>query len=184
MTKASKILSLYTNLQVSLPPDRAWLGTIVHGYAPVICNHGQGPRIAGNNFPFFIFHSPYIAWVFFLCAKIAGITQWLGLQQGRVKYNSAGSNSRGFTDYLSQQCRAFSRDLLEEKSRSQLFPNGGGGCGNKWLLYYAVYFLNQTWNHCWHPIMTVENCSKVPSHFLVQFQTHLPSCQRLFQHLS
>ena len=44
---------------------------------------------------------------------------------------SAGSNSRGFTNSLSLQYGASSRDLLEEKLASLLhvFPVGGGGCG-------------------------------------------------------
>ena len=45
-----------------------------------------------------------------------------GLQQCRVKPSSAGSISRGFTNCLFLQCKASSRDLLEEKPKSQLFP--------------------------------------------------------------
>ena len=42
-----------------------------------------------------------------------------GWGAGRVKYNSVGSNSRGFTNCLSSECRAYGRDLLEEMSMSK-----------------------------------------------------------------
>ena len=35
-------------------------------------------------------------------------------------------NSHGLTKWLSQQCGAFSRDLLDKKAKSPLFPRAGG----------------------------------------------------------
>ena len=37
-----------------------------------------------------------------------------------------GGNSRGFTNEQSPQGGAFSRDLLDQKSKSLLFPGPGG----------------------------------------------------------
>ena len=49
-------------------------------------------------------------------------------QQSKVKHNRLrGENGHGFTNWLSPQCGAFSRDLLNEKSKSPLFPRAGGG---------------------------------------------------------
>ena len=60
------------------------------------------------------------------------------LQQCGVKYNSAGLNSGGFTNCLSLQCRTSNRDFLGEKSKSPVFPVGGG---EVWLqLTSALYF--------------------------------------------
>ena len=43
------------------------------------------------------------------------------------KKQAAGENSSGFTDKQSPQGRAFSGDLLDQKSKSPLFPGAGGG---------------------------------------------------------
>ena len=40
---------------------------------------------------------------------------------------AAGVNSSGFTNEQSPQGGAFNRDLLDQKSKSQLFPGPGGG---------------------------------------------------------
>ena len=45
---------------------------------------------------------------------------------------AAGENSSGFTNEQSPQGGAFSRDLLDQKSKSLLFPGGGVGRGT-WL---------------------------------------------------
>ena len=49
---------------------------------------------------------------------------------------AAGENSGGFTNEQSPQGGAFSRDLLDQKSKSPLFSGrggGGGGEGGPWL---------------------------------------------------
>ena len=45
-----------------------------------------------------------------------------------VQYKTAdyGGKQPGFTNCLSPQREAFSRDLLDEKSKSPLFPRAGG----------------------------------------------------------
>ena len=63
-------------------------------------------------------HSAWRVQGFCFCSKIEG------LQQYCVKYRSAGSNGRGFTNCLSFQSETSSRGLLEEKSKSPLFPMG------------------------------------------------------------
>ena len=45
---------------------------------------------------------------------------------------TAGENSSGFTNEQSPQGGAFSGDLLDQKSKSPLFPGSGGG-GGSWL---------------------------------------------------
>ena len=42
----------------------------------------------------------------------------------------AGENCHGFSSLLFPQCGRHSRELLDEKSKSSLFP-GAGGCGYK-----------------------------------------------------
>ena len=44
-----------------------------------------------------------------------------------------GENGSGFTNEHSPQGEAFSGDLLDQKSKSQLFPRGGGVGGGTWL---------------------------------------------------
>ena len=47
----------------------------------------------------------------------------------------SGSYCRGFTKWLSQQCGAFSRALLDEKSKSPLFLGEGGAMvTNDWCI--------------------------------------------------
>ena len=48
-----------------------------------------------------------------------------------------GENSRGFTSEQSLQGGAFSRDLLDQKSKSPQFPGGGG----PWLQMTSVLFV-------------------------------------------
>ena len=48
-----------------------------------------------------------------------------------------GENSSGFTNEQFPQGGAFSRDLLDQKSKSPLFPGPGGGGGvvtNDWCI--------------------------------------------------
>ena len=48
------------------------------------------------------------------------------------KIAGCGENSSGFTNEQSPQGGAFSRNLLDQKSKSPLFPGPGGG-GGAWL---------------------------------------------------
>ena len=45
------------------------------------------------------------------------------------RWQAAGENSRGFTNKHFPQGGAFSGDLLDQKSKSMLFPVLGGGGG-------------------------------------------------------
>ena len=61
------------------------------------------------------------------------------------KYSSAGSKiSRGFTSCLSMLCGASSRNLLEEKSKTPLFPVDGGTVATNdctSIHVYKVYYM-------------------------------------------
>ena len=48
--------------------------------------------------------------------------------RGKIQ-QTARANSHGFTNCLSMQCGLYYRDFLNEKSRSPLFPRGGGQGG-------------------------------------------------------
>ena len=54
-----------------------------------------------------------------------------------VQYKTAdyGGKQPGFTNCLSPQCEAFSRDLLDEKSKVPAIPQGWGGViTNDWCI--------------------------------------------------
>ena len=51
----------------------------------------------------------------------------------------AGAFSRGFTEILARQCRAFSRALKIEKLKAPLFPGpGGAGDANDWCIIIFI----------------------------------------------
>ena len=52
----------------------------------------------------------------------------------------AGSYYGDFTICSPPQCRAFGRDLLEGKSKSQLFPDRGGGMHGAFIFVTLIAF--------------------------------------------
>ena len=59
--------------------------------------------------------------------KMAGICFRQKITHNRL----LGENNCGFTNWLSPQCGAYSRDLLDEKSRVPAIPGGLGDLGYK-----------------------------------------------------
>ena len=62
-----------------------------------------------------------------------------------------GENSSGFTNEQSPQGGAFNRDLLDQKSKPELFPGPGGG--GAWLQMTGALCSNM---HEVHPQILIE----------------------------
>ena len=64
-----------------------------------------------------------------------------------------GGKQLWFYHWLSPQCGAFSRDLLNEKSKSPLFHGAGGVVTNDWCSNVSVLIIEgeQTWTQYHFP---------------------------------
>ena len=105
-------------------------------YAPVICNHCPPPHIRG-----WAADSGANVWGSDLssppqCQACDILCKYTCVEFTTIK-------SRAMTLSRFQQCRAFSRALMDEKLLSPLFPIGGGGGGQaQWLQMTGALIFN------------------------------------------